>query len=106
ISPAMTAKIFCSVAFIERPPDLFCAADICGWRTRPHPPLSSLQRKVSAETGDAASRPRLILPATRSDVQVCHVQRVFLDELAPWLDFVAHQPREKRVGVHAFGHLH
>src|SRR3989442_15982318 len=33
----------------------------------------------------------------RSDIQVLYIERVLLDELAPWLDLVAHQPREPEI---------
>ena len=39
------------------------------------------------------------------DVEVAHVQRVLFDELATWLDLIAHQHTEQLIGPHRVAHF-
>ena len=46
-----------------------------------------------------AANDAIAVPQHPSHIQICHAQRVLLDEFAARLDLVAHQPREHVVGV-------
>ena len=57
------------------------------------------QSRQSTAGSDLATLASVPLSRSPLDVQVPHVQRVLLDELAPRLDLVAHQRREDLVGL-------
>src|SRR3954449_671561 len=51
---------------------------------------AAVEPRTAADTATARNTPL--------DVKICDAQRIVLDELAPWLDHVAHQAREDFVG--------
>ncbi len=77
------------------------------WHARPTRGAQSIRQKVAARSWNCANNvtaPRmtqLMKKATHRTlhVEIADIQRVVLDELAAWLDDVAHQNREHFVGV-------